>query len=184
MPIYLNSFYLNLAGSLDNIAWALAYEHPSLKADLDESDSASRYSCGLFRDSFQSALKEDAPEPIDSLRSLEEWYEEVRGFRDPAAHRIPLAVIPGKLDQSRRPEYERIQAEGLELLRSGDVDGWINKRREKEELMGFLPVMESPHPNDQRPRIVPNQMAYDQTRALALIREAVEGWFPEAQAPR
>jgi hypothetical protein len=179
MAIHLNSFYLNLAGSLDNVAWALAFEH-RLRPDLDESDWDSRQFCGLFRDEFQEALDGKVDARLSILDRLDEWYDEVREFRDPAAHRIPLAIVPGTLEQGDREEYDRIQAEALELLRDGDVNAWIRKRQEGEGLLGFLPIMESPGQTDERLRIVPNQMAFDQTRALAIIQTAVRNWFSPA----
>ena len=47
LTLLLNSFYLHLAGSLDNLAWALGY-HYDLKEELDESNRAHWRFIGLF----------------------------------------------------------------------------------------------------------------------------------------
>ena len=53
--IHLNAYYLNLRGTLDNLAWVLQYEW-GLLANVAE-DTRGRLGCNLFGRQFLKALK-------------------------------------------------------------------------------------------------------------------------------
>ena len=84
LDVHLNAFYLNLSGGLDNLAWAVAYEH-TLLPHLDENDQDSRRFCLLTGRRFLSALRHGDQEAADVLAA------QVR------AARLSLAVasLPG-----------------------------------------------------------------------------------------
>lgn len=92
LTAHLNLLYLNIAASLDNLAWALAYQY-ALLPNLDEEDRGCRRFVGLMNPRFQEKLHQvNQGDLADALASFADWYRELRDFRDPAAHRIPLSV--------------------------------------------------------------------------------------------
>jgi hypothetical protein len=96
----LNVIYINIRGTLDNLAWLLidlfaeerTRELPSIKIGLFSND--------LLNDGgLKDFLKFTEPFQI--------WNKELSTRRDPSAHRIPLSVVPAIIDAETKPEYER-----------------------------------------------------------------------------
>ena len=58
--IHLNAYYLNLRGTLDNLAWVLQYEW-QLLAGVMEEGGRGRQACSLFGPRFLAALKSQQP---------------------------------------------------------------------------------------------------------------------------
>jgi hypothetical protein len=56
--IHLNAYYLNLSGSLDNLAWVLQYEWQLLPG-VSEDGGRERQACQLFRHRFLNQSTED-----------------------------------------------------------------------------------------------------------------------------
>ncbi|MBK8172758.1 MAG: hypothetical protein IPK60_20805 [Sandaracinaceae bacterium] len=63
--IHLNAYYLNLRGSLDNLAWALAYEF-KLKDPLDEDDAKVRRWASLGGGEFRGDVKKQVCDALGS----------------------------------------------------------------------------------------------------------------------
>ncbi|MEK6304643.1 MAG: hypothetical protein AABO41_28500 [Acidobacteriota bacterium] len=94
LALFLNAYYLNLAGSLDNLAWALTYHH-NLIPNVNEADLKHRRFAQLLTKAFLIELRQNNLDPLaDALEPFRDWYQDMREFRDPAAHRIPLRVPP------------------------------------------------------------------------------------------
>ena len=72
LTLLLNTYYLNLAGSLDNLAWALTYQY-SLVEDVDENNWKHRKFVQLLDEKFLAKLRE---------RNLEQLGKELQPFRD------------------------------------------------------------------------------------------------------
>ncbi|MCH7939666.1 MAG: hypothetical protein IID13_07965, partial [Candidatus Marinimicrobia bacterium] len=108
LDIYLGSYYINLSGALDNLAWMLAWEF-QLTDTLSESDFAARRFCNLFREAFITALATNYPDLASYLADepIRNWYSEIRNLRDPIAHRIPLLFVKGTLDEAEGIEYQK-----------------------------------------------------------------------------
>jgi hypothetical protein len=119
----LNAAYLNISGALDNAAWALAY-HLKLKRDLSEDDSEHRRFIGLFKREFLASVTELNPNLGAALGGFAPWGNELRKYRDPAAHRIPLYVAPAAVTAEEAAVLIAKEQAGLQHAKAtGDQTG-------------------------------------------------------------
>jgi hypothetical protein len=78
--ICLNSYYLNLLGALDNLAWAITYELHLLPT-IDETKDDVRKFCSLTGKRFRTALRDRRPAFADWLVERSAWIRDVKRFR-------------------------------------------------------------------------------------------------------
>lgn len=99
----LNVIYINIRGVLDNYA--------ALLVALLGSDQTRRLrpmQVALFGAEF---LKDrNLVEVADFLAPFMAWNVDLKGRRDPAAHRIPLSIPPALIDGETREEFESVNA--------------------------------------------------------------------------
>ena len=97
----LNSIYINVRGTLDNFAWAVVEEAGGL-----ESAGLAPASVDIFGERFRRVVSfRRVVKEIDHLRP---WALDLKERRNPAAHRIPLAVVPAELTAEEAEEYTRL----------------------------------------------------------------------------
>lgn len=89
--LYINSFYINLCGVLDNLAYVLVYEL--------HIEGLNKFQVSLFGKILLSKLKDQRIREVLANQSKKhsEWYENLRTIRDPAAHRIPITFASGTI---------------------------------------------------------------------------------------
>jgi hypothetical protein len=120
LTLLINAYYLNLAGSLDNLAWAIVYHH-FLWAPIDENDRKQRRNAHLMGREFLDAISAKGLANLKHrLCSLKDWYWEMRELRDPAAHRIPITVPPAIYSESDIQEMQRLDSESANAIEKGD----------------------------------------------------------------
>lgn len=121
LTLLLNSYYLHLCGALDNLAWASIYQFDLLD-DVDEADPRTWGLAGLLQTRFLKALKRVGRMGFaEVLGKYQGWYSDLRKYRDPGAHRIPLLVPPsiyGEKDMERREQLNE------ELFRAAEARDW------------------------------------------------------------
>jgi hypothetical protein len=93
----LNVIYLNIRGTLDNLAWALLHEYAPKKVKTRPSQIGLFNSCITKDDRFKRLS------PV--LKRHREWNLDLAKRRDPAAHRIPLTIPPQALTEEDRKSY-------------------------------------------------------------------------------
>jgi hypothetical protein len=87
----LNVIYINIRGTLDNLAWALLHEYAPEKVKNSKS------SIGLFNPCIS---KDDRFKQLTSvLAPHRDWNTDLAKRRDPSAHRIPLTIPPQVLTE-------------------------------------------------------------------------------------
>lgn len=165
LNISLNSFYLNLLGALDNLAWAAAYEMGLLEV-IDESDRVTRFFCSSSSPEFREALARKRPASEGLLAQLQPWLVEVKVFRDPAAHRLPLAMAPGILSPEEGAQYADLHKRAGTAAVEDRWDDYETLIGEANNLGRFLPLLVNPRADKGGIYIVPNQIAADQRRFL------------------
>jgi hypothetical protein len=120
LTLLINEYYLNLAGSLDNLAWAVAYHH-SLWDPIDENNKKLRPKVQLMGKEFLKAIANNQLEDLNGfLCSYQDWYWDMREFRDPAAHRIPILVPCALYSESDVREMELLDSESANAIEKGD----------------------------------------------------------------
>jgi hypothetical protein len=147
LALQLNSYYLHLCGSLDNLAWAVQYEWDVLPGVSETSPG--RQKVALYHPVFIKALRASRPAVATALVSHAQWYTELRDLRDPAAHRVPIYAVPGVLTETDAAEYQRLQAIVDEKARAGDHDGMMEVVHEASNLGGYAPYMSVWTPNGE-----------------------------------
>jgi hypothetical protein len=170
LGVHVNAYYLNLCGALDNLAWLLTYEL-ALNPRISEEDRSRNY-CNLFGERFLNDLRTVKPSLTDTLQAELEWNKDIRMFRDPAAHRIPLYAAPGVLNEADIDEYRKIEsmASKSEEERDGEARSSILQRA--RELAKYYPVMMSSSSSELQVHSIPDQIAKDH-RTFLRVAEAV-----------
>lgn len=140
LTLFLNAYYLNLAGSLDNLAWAVTYHH-NLINNIDEDNLKHRRFAQLLGKEFLAALHRSRLDQLSAeIEPYRDWYWEMRDFRDPAAHRIPLFVPPSVYSEDDMKESQRLDSEAAELISKGEWDEGMNLLRKSYRLGKHMPI--------------------------------------------
>lgn len=169
LSIHLNAFYLNLVGALDNLAWTLAYEL-SLRDDLDEDNFEHQRFCTFSNSKFRLSLVDSSSIAESLLSEAAEWIRDVKRFRNPAAHRLPLQIVGQILLEEDMTQFNELNRQAMEALENGDLFEYFNRKGEANRVGRFMPLLHAPTSPSGQSYIVPNQMADDQERFLAFAR--------------
>jgi hypothetical protein len=118
--LHINSFYLNVRGVLDNFAWALYWLISPTDAAKTEADNKSAQ-IGLFQKPVLLLFPEtsDLRKTIDHHR---DWSFNLKRRRDPAAHRLPLRVVPQVIVEENLTRYRELQQQYFENINKLAVD--------------------------------------------------------------
>jgi hypothetical protein len=172
LNVHINSYYINLRGCLDNIAWAMQYEF-SLLPGVTEAKGGNRQRINLFGKEFLLALEKRDTALVDKIRTFSQWELELRELRDPVAHRVPLSLVGGILAEDKREEFELLQKraaaprEELEgLPRSHYVQAAYN-------LLQYAPLLQVTSNKGVPAREIPEQVANDHTNFLSVCEPAL-----------
>ena len=139
LTLLLNSYYLNLSGSLDNLAWALTYHH-NLLENIDENNIEHRKFTQLLGKKFLQNLRQKSLKQLaDELELCSSWYKEVKEFRDPAAHRIPLSIPHAVYSEEDVEKRNVLDKKSAELFSKGLYDEGMNFMRQIEQLGKQMP---------------------------------------------
>jgi hypothetical protein len=176
LATHLNAYYLNLVGALDNLAWATAFEL-RLRDSVSENDWGSRRFCTIAGKPFREALGRERPSLGDALSRAATWLTELKEFRDPAAHRLPLAVVSAVLGPEDQAEFERLTKNATEAAEANDLDLWSSFIWQREKLGKFAPILGSPNAPDGSLILIPNQIAADQEYFLRFASQFLEEAF-------
>jgi hypothetical protein len=172
--IHLNAYYLNLRGTLDNLAWVLQYEW-QLLAGVMEEGGRGRQACSLFGPRFLAALKSQQPKLASVLEQHGHWASELAELRDPAAHRVPIYVPPSVItSQEQVDKFRRIEAQA-DAAPSERGDRPISEiYREAQAVADFAPVMIISTPQGLEMRLISEQVRYDHDKYLTIARAIVD----------
>lgn len=137
LSLQANAYYLNVRGSLDNLAWCLQYQ--CLLISRTSETGGHRSSIYLFHPKFLKALEASHAPLAKALCDKREWGEDLRSRRDPAAHRIPLQVPRAVLSEEAADRYQQMDAEAADLIRAGEYDFGRSHLHDSERLGSFQP---------------------------------------------
>lgn len=148
--VNLHSFFINIAGILDNIAWVIAFE---VGAYIDQSNrKVHRNDVNLFGKRF----KRYVPAKIKAFlkqQTITDWYLKYsKNYRDALAHRIPLYVPPAILNAKEAEEYKRLE-ESIASLNLASIEGqekWTEIMGRQRALGTAQPLFtHSVHPDEE-----------------------------------
>ena len=109
----LNVIYINIRGTLDNLAWCLV----DLFGD-EKTRDLPPIKVNLFDRSFLDRMS--LCEVAEFVKDFDEWNNNLSKLRDPAAHRIPLTVPPAVLDEAAEKEYALLWANHQKALNEAE----------------------------------------------------------------
>jgi hypothetical protein len=180
LNLHLNSFYVHVRGVLDNLAWALHYSHRIL-GERDEDDVKTRLQCVLNNRTFRAGLRRVDPNLDGRLAEADPWMDELRDFRDPVAHRIPLYAVPGMTEEGGDDErrYRALWDEVSEMAerRAPVAEMW--ERVAAAFAVGtFVPVIARAEPNGMRVMPLRQQVEGDYRRLLTITRTVLTSLLP------
>ena len=192
LNIYLNSYYHNLSGALDNLAWILSWEL-QLLAGLNEDDAKSRRFCNLFGKDLLQSLSANHPRLSQLLGQHHQWYRDVRNLRDPGAHRIPLSFVGSVLEPQDAEEYREAYQQRDELLeqsskavQEGDfgkaaeyTDQAMAQMQSAEMLGRFVPIIVTSEASGRQIRSAPNQLQIDHGTFLTISGTVLRELIPQ-----
>ncbi|AFZ17886.1 hypothetical protein [Allocoleopsis franciscana] len=149
LTLLLNAYYLNLAGSLDNLAWALTYQY-SLVEEVDENNGKHRTFVQLLSTNFLDQLRKSKLEQLDKeLQPFRDWYWDMRQFRDPAAHRIPLLVSHSVYSEEDVKKAQELDEAAAQLIRQDEWRDGMNLLHQSYQLEKHIPIFISENPKIQ-----------------------------------
>ena len=136
VTVQLHAFSFNTFGCLDNLAHAWVLEKGVKKKNGDP--------LPLQRVGFGSGcteVRDSLPDRfVEYLLEIRDWYENLENFRHALAHRIPMYIPPGYLDEEQAAKYSSIQGQINDAV--GRKDFAIADRLEDKQaaLLSFHPI--------------------------------------------
>lgn len=171
LNVHLNSYYINLRGCLDNLAWTLNYQLSIVPAN---EEGRGRRDCDLFGRKFLSSLEQLHPSLRDGLRPYENWASELKDLRDPAAHRVPMSVIGGLLTPERVAEINTLWSKAS--LNDGVRNGYSRSHfvRQAYRILEYAPLLVVSTSNGLETREISVQVGNDHRQFLTLAGLVVD----------
>lgn len=125
VQINLHGFIINLSGIFDNLAWAFKYRH-----DLPIHQN----SVGLFRRETIAFLPSQIRDDLAS-EDLQQWQRDyLKSYRDSLAHRIPVYVPPGVLNEGEGRRWNEIEALERQAVADGNIHQALNYSETKRTI--------------------------------------------------
>ena len=133
--IAIQSFVLNTFGCLDNLAWIWVYEKGVKGKNGNKLDPRK---VGLGNKQVGSSLTDEFR---TYLNSRQEWFDNLKNFRDSLAHRIPLYIPPHIVTPETVDEYNRLEQASGGALQRANFNEFERLQSEQKKLGLFCPWM-------------------------------------------
>lgn len=137
LAINLQTFFVNVYGSLDNLAWVWVKEKGILKK---EKKPLPNIQIG-FTKKYTEVRKSFSVVFQDYLATLDKWLNHVENFRHSLAHRIPLYVPPRSYNNEESKIAKELKALSMVALRNAQFEESTRLEHEIETLGKFEPLI-------------------------------------------
>ena len=151
LSINLQSFVLNVFGSLDNVAWIWVKEK-SLDFNRGEVGLKPKYK--KLRNTF-------SPEFKAYVSKFDDWFQYLENYRDALAHRIPLYVPPFSLTKEGTARYQELEKQMMEALLAHRFEEYEVLKQEQANLGIFYPWMTHSFIEEAKPVVFHAQILAD-----------------------
>jgi len=131
------SSWLNVCGSLDNLAWLWVYEKGILTADgkpLPRTQVGLGPKCKVVRQSFSNEFQ-------THLAKISTWFAGIEGFRHALAHRIPFYIPPFTIDPDKSEEFQKLEVLKESAIQALNLDEHNRLNAEQQKLAKFSPII-------------------------------------------
>jgi hypothetical protein len=132
--INIQSFFANVYGCVDNLAWVWVYEK-GLEGKIQRNRVGLRAKHTEVRSALSGAFQE-------YLVKLDPWLDYVIEYRDALAHRIPLYVPPGGVKIANADAYNDLEQKiqhALYVAEDGNAYEYL--KAEQKKLLVFQPLI-------------------------------------------
>lgn len=147
--IFIQAFVFNLFGLLENLAHIWVAER-SIRGANDRLLPSGHIGLRPENETVRASFSREAQV---ELAVLDDWFANLKTFRDNLAHRIPLYVIPYILSPEDERAYNGLYADELEAVRQGDLRLAVDIKKRRRALEHFRPWMKH-STNDPAPPVV------------------------------
>ena len=131
--INIQAFVFNAFGRIDNLAWVWVKE-----AELPITDN---WSVGLFGEKTKKVREHLSNEFKDYLTGLDDWFDNLKRFRDALAHRIPLYIPPYSIPKDKAAVHNQLMVSKFDALKRRDREEYQRLEMERKALAEFVPGM-------------------------------------------
>lgn len=147
--IHLQSFLMNVFGSLDNLAWIWVSE----KGVTDPHGFELKATAIGLRKKNECVRSSFSKEFQSYLVTMDKWFDYLVFFRDALAHRIPLYIPPHIVRPDKVGEYSKLEHDIHVAASGGDAAQVEALSKVQNELVFFRPWMA--HSADGKTKAVP-----------------------------
>lgn len=138
IQIHLNSFYVHLRGSLDNLAWLYIFKKfPQASEDTPQY----RKYADLFRADFLRLIKDDYPKIHKTVSGRTDWHDRLKSLRDPIAHRVPIYSPPAFWTKEDQTNFDKLSSEKSDALRIFNFESSDNIQKEIQCIGKYKPYI-------------------------------------------
>jgi hypothetical protein len=138
VAINIQSFVMNVFGSLDNLAWIWVSEKGQKRKDGTPIPNK-QIGLGPRYESVRNTFPEEFRNYLDGLI---DWFKRLGDLRDALAHRIPLYVPPYALLTKDLPAYRDLEKKMFAAGMRGDIEEYDRLSVEQLELGKFRPLIQ------------------------------------------
>lgn len=131
LNLFLHSFLLHISGGIDNLAWVWFYRR---KIDKIEDPEKFRLKINLFNKQYKKYLDREV---IDKCSEFKPWYNLLKNFRNPAAHRVPPYIIPYTVDPNDEELHRELENK---LFSTSDKKERLRIQKQIDDLRDYEPV--------------------------------------------
>jgi hypothetical protein len=147
--VFIQAFVFNLFGFLENLAHIWVAER-NIRGENDRPLPISHIGLRPENETVRATFSREAQA---ELAALDEWFANLKAFRDNLAHRIPLYVIPFIVLPKDEQAYNGLYADEMEAVRQGNLRLAVNIEKRRKALKHFRPWMKH-STNDPAPPVV------------------------------
>jgi hypothetical protein len=139
LDLYLNSTFLHISGTMDNLALAFFYEF-HIPRDETAGKPVPLSRIGLFKKAFLDQVSSLSTDLQALLHHMKEWNTFLESLRHPIAHRILLYAVPALLNDEQSAEHQRIQNLIFTNLNNGQPEKNENLWNEISQIGEYEPA--------------------------------------------
>jgi hypothetical protein len=168
LNINLQSFIFNMYGCVDNLAWIL------VKAKLVSIEK--NLEVNFLKEKFNKQLPSNFKEYLEKRK---DWFEHLKNYRDPLAHRIPLYVVPYVLNEEEQEKFKKLGEELVKAVTQGDLEKYEELLVLQNQLGKFNPIMTHSYKENSKPIPFHAQILADWNTIIEFSNEFLQSNFSD-----
>lgn len=167
--IYLQSFYINVYGCLDNLARIWVEE---LQIKNASGKQIRKFEINLWKKNsvVWNTLSTEMQKLIESR---ETWINFIIDFRDATAHRIPIYVPPFALSKREEDMYNNLETEMQHSLMKNNIEAYELAKEKQSKIGKFMPIARHSFTESNSQILYHSQILVDWDTILELMNQMI-----------